>query len=161
MEKIYELIESLIKLLQEKKVYYSKINFITKSQQDAIKTSNDELLEKLVNEKQVVIDKLNCNDFEFLNNFNEMKKILNVDDISKANLEMYPKLKIVKELVAEIKKIGNEINETDNINRSSLNKEMEELRGEIEEITSRKKVSNAYANVYKQNEASYYFDRKK
>ena len=161
MQRIHELIENLIKLLEEKKIYYSKINSITNSQEIAIKEGNHELLEKLVNDKQEAIDNLNSNDYKFLDNFNEIKNILNVDDISKVSSEKYPKLKRIKELVIEIKKLGNEIYKTDNMNKLELNKEMEELRGEIEEITSRKKVSSAYSNVYKQNESSYYFDRKK
>lgn len=159
MENI-SLIQEMILISIKKLELMRNILDVTKRQSQFIELGKIDTVNKQIKLKDKYISEVNKLDIKFFSLYSKLKLNLNIDSIEKIDVEKYPQVKKLKEVVAEILKIMQEIKEIDDDNISRLNKDKNNLSNKLKGIRQGKKATNAYG-AYKNQVKSVFFDRKK
>lgn len=105
---------------------------LTKLQEKALQEEDIELFGKILNDRQILMDK--------------------IDNLHKE----YPELKLQKE-----EDVLNDIIFIDNMNNKEFKKKFKEVKNKLNQIRSRKKVNNAYNNPYDKSQGEgIFFDKR-
>ncbi|HOJ11383.1 MAG TPA: flagellar export chaperone FlgN [Clostridiales bacterium] len=178
---IEEYINQLDDLLEEKYESLIEILSLTRLQSDALEKEDVAALEKLVEEKQVKINKINLLDEKFSRIFEQVKrqfaidrideldesKELNITGAKNLNITGVKSLNItgVKSLKGKTSKIldiiNNEISVLEKKNNESILELMNRYKMEFKNIVSGKKALSAYNNNFSTHTPSFYIDKKK
>lgn len=153
-----ELIDELVNISEKKLEYLYNMLELTKFQREYIDEGNmiktDEILEK----KDELIKKIDKLDIEFLIKFSELKKKHNVDDINELDINVYPNLKILKDIIKNISSTLMSISILDDENNKYLKNSLEKIKLDLKKL---KKGKKAYKGYNKSIEESIFIDEKK
>lgn len=153
-----ELIDELVNINEKKLEYLYNMLELTKFQREYIDEENmiktDEILEK----KDELIKKIDKLDIEFLIKFSELKKKHNVDDINELDINVYPSLKILKDIIKNISSTLMSISILDDENNKYLKNSLEKIKSDLKKL---KKGKKAYKGYNKSIEESIFIDEKK
>lgn len=153
-----ELIDEIVNISEKKLEYLYNMLELTKFQREYIDEGNmiktDEILEK----KDELIKKIDKLDIEFLIKFSELKKKHNVDDINELDINVYPNLKILKDIIKNISSTLMSISILDDENNKYLKNSLEKIKLDLKKL---KKGKKAYKGYNKSIEESIFIDEKK
>ncbi|MCR2044773.1 flagellar export chaperone FlgN [Anaerosalibacter massiliensis] len=153
-----ELIDEIVNISEKKLEYLYNMLELTKFQREYIDEGNmiktDEILEK----KDELIKKIDKLDIEFLIKFSELKKKHNVDDINELDINVYPNLKILKDIIKNISSTLMSISILDDENNKYLKNSLEKIKSDLKKL---KKGKKAYKGYNKSIEESIFIDEKK
>ena len=158
-------IERLNELLQKKKALLLDILTLTQAQTEAITEEGLDGLNKLIDDKQAIIDGINKLDEEFGTYYQRLKSTLGItrlDQLDAAKLEggASDGAKQLKSLTAEILDVVRDISEIEKVNSQKSNKLLGQFGNEIKKINQGKKANNAYKSGAA-SAPSYFIDKKK
>lgn len=153
-------IERLIDLLKKKHVLLRSILSLTQAQVSQINEESIDKLQKLIDEKQHVIDDINSLDDEFNVYFTRLKSTLKINSLDELNAEELEGAKVLKEVTAGIISLIKEISELEKTNNEKSKELLGTLSGEIKKLNQGKKVNTGYVSK-PFNSASYFIDKKK
>lgn len=154
---LYRLSEGKYKLMEQ-------LLALTERQRETL-TTVDEVslnsLNRLIEEKQAVISKVDVLDKEFLEKFQALKAHLGVEDFSKVEGEPVPGFKALKSKVEEILEITQKIKELDDENTASAKAHMEVIKQELKTVRIGKQVSRSYGQKYNDHSQSIFIDKRR
>ncbi len=153
-------IERLIDVLKKKHVLLRSILSLTQAQSSQISEDSIEKLQKLIDEKQRVIEDINKLDDEFNVYFARLKTTLKISSLDELNAAGLEGAKLLKEITAGILKIITEISEMEKTNNEKSKELLGALGSEVKKINQGKRANNAYA-LKPMNTSSYFIDKKK
>ncbi|WP_139380264.1 flagellar export chaperone FlgN [Maledivibacter halophilus] len=154
------IIKKLIHISKEKKALMQNIFDLTNRQRRFLELEKIETVLKQIDLKDKYISEVDELDVKFYTLFNELKKNLAVDSIDKMDVEKYPQMKILKDIVKKILKLTEKIKIVDNQNINMLKQDMDEIRDKLKGVKKGQKATNAYG-AYKNQISSMFFDKKK
>ena len=160
MEDFNGIIVQLMELIDQKAELFSKIMEVTLEQKKDIEENAANKIEKLVSQKQSVIDNIDEIDKSFSERFNLLKKQLKVNTLEEVDFTKYPELRNLKLKVEEIMSIAQEIMHIEESNKKKLTAIMNDLKKEIKQINVGKKSIKAYEKPIINNDGIY-IDKKK
>ncbi|MBZ2174863.1 flagellar protein FlgN [Schnuerera sp. xch1] len=137
-------IDQLISLTKKKKQLLDNIINITKRQTGQIEKENMEGLDMSLNKKDNIIKQIDKLDREFLEVFSQVKKAHSVEDINQLDIEEYPNLKELKEVVQEVASTLLAISMIDKENSYSIKRKLEKTKLELRNIKKGKKAYKGY-----------------
>ncbi|MCX7748490.1 MAG: flagellar protein FlgN [Clostridia bacterium] len=153
-------IDRLREISGKKRLLLKDMVEITKKQSTAVHEDGIEELEKLVNQKQEIINSINETDDQFNVYFQRLKselKVKSLDEIKKPGLNG---VKELQEIIDSIMKMINEISTMEKQNSTKVKSLLDEFSEKIKKVSEGKKINSAYKPVVKQT-ASYFIDQKK
>jgi len=153
-------IERLIDILKKKHVLLRSILSLTQAQSSQINEDSIEELQKLIDEKQHVIDDINKLDEEFSVYFVRLKTTLKINSLDELNAAEVEGTRHLKEITAGIINLITEISEIEKTNDDKSKEVLGKLGGEIKKINQGLKVNSTYS-PRPANTASYFIDKKK
>ncbi|HHV59524.1 MAG TPA: flagellar protein FlgN [Clostridiaceae bacterium] len=153
-------IEELIGLLESKQKLLQTILSLTQEQARAIDEENVEELEKMVEEKQVHIDRINIIDKEFNFIYAEFKEKFGSLDINNAKDLEVREVKRLKDEVAKTMELIKSIFAIEESNNDKAGKLLQKISDSLKSISQTKKVTNAYDQKAYQVQP-HYIDKKK
>lgn len=151
-------IDKLISLSKEKKQLIDEMYNLTKTQKREIEKEDMDNLNNILDEKDKLIQKTNKIDVEFLTIFSQIKKDENIKNIDELDVELYPNLKALKEVVTEISSTLVAISLLDEENSKNIIEQIEETKMELKRV---KEGQRAYKKYHKPIEGSILIDEKK
>lgn len=151
-------IDQLISLTKKKKQLLDNIINITRTQTGQIEKENMEDLDMSLNKKDNIIKQIDKLDREFLEVFSQIKKTHSVEDINQLDIEEYPNLKELKEVVQEVASTLLAISMIDKENSHSIKEKLEKTKLELKNI---KKGRKAYRGYNTKTTESMLIDEKK
>jgi len=158
MIQIKEKVEELKSNLNNKLIKLNKIFDITKKQTDVINNYNVDELNKLIDQKQVLINEINELDKVFEDKFAKIKKLLGVDSLEQStdNLQEF---KVIQVFITEIKDVVKRIMELEMHNSFIA----EQYQKQIKESMQNSKKDIRALNGYNSNnvQSSVFIDKKK
>lgn len=155
-----DIINSLIKLSEEKILHLMRILDYTKKQNEVIVNENMERLEKYIEKKQKEIDIIKGLDDRFAEEYNKLIEVLKVDSLDEVNISEYTNIKRLKTTIIKITELLNSISEVEKTNKASMNENFRKLKGKLKKVKKGKKVTKGY-NGYKNMQESIFFNKRK
>lgn len=139
-----ELIDNLISISKEKKQLLEEIHDFTKKQREGIKKEDMGKLNDILDEKDHIIKKINELDISFLTTFSQIKKEEGIENIDQIDVDKYPNLKKLKEIVKEISSSLIAISLLDEENNKNIKAKLEETKKELRRVKDGKKAYKGY-----------------
>ncbi|KAB3539651.1 flagellar protein FlgN [Alkaliphilus pronyensis] len=124
---------------------------LTIAQKEALTNKEDQginLLNQIIEEKQSLIDIVNQLDHDFITNYEAIKKLLKIDSFEECTEEPVKGFKQLKDTVNEIVNVTKDISQLDKENMEMANSNMNELKAQLKNIKTGKKVINSYNRKY-------------
>jgi len=153
-------ITELVSLIDKKKQLFDNIMDITLEQKKDIDENAANNIEKLVNQKQSVIESIDEIDKSFSEKFNLLKKQLKINTLEEIDFSKYPEMKNLKRKVVEITAMAQDIMIIEESNKKKLVSIISGLKNEIKQINQGKKSIKAYEKPNINNDGIY-IDKKK
>ena len=151
-------IDKLISLSKEKKQLIDEMHNCTKVQKKEIDKENMDSLNYILDEKDKLIQKINKIDIEFLTIFSQIKKAEGIENIDELDINEYPNLKELKEIIKDISSTLVAISLLDEENNKNMKKRIEKTKMELKKVKEGKRAYKAYN---KPIEGSILIDEKK
>lgn len=153
-------ISRLIEILVKKQALLQEISGFTRLQKEALLAENYNELEILIAKKQARIDAIDKLDEQFSVYSERLKSIVGVSSFDELPQYHIPGTKELKENVAKVFGLLNEIKALESENTGKMNAEISILKDKIKQTNSFKKVNTAY-NSPRPVINNHYFDTKK
>ena len=139
-----ELIDELISISKQKNQLLDKMCKFTKGQREEIKKENMENVDGILNKKDAIIEKINRLDVSFLTIFSQIKKDEGIEDIAELDINKYPNLRELKEIIRAISSSLMAISLLDEENNKIIKEKLEETKMELRRIKDGKKAYKGY-----------------
>lgn len=156
MEK--NLVDEMIRISNEKLKLLNVILDLTKLEREYIDKEDMDKINGILDEKDNVINRIDKLNIQFLTCFSQLKKENNVNELDELEIEDYPNLKELKEVVIEIKSTFMAISLIDDENNKEMAKGLEKIKANLKII---KKGQKAYKGYNKTLNESILIDEKK
>ncbi|SHH37096.1 flagellar protein FlgN [Sporanaerobacter acetigenes] len=156
MEK--NLVDEMIRISNEKLKLLNVILDLTKLEREYIDKEDMDKINGILDEKDNVINRIDKLNIQFLTCFSQLKKENNVNELDELEIEDYPNLKELKEVVIEIKSTFMAISLIDDENNKEMAKGLEKIKANLKSI---KKGQKAYKGYNKTLNESILIDEKK
>jgi hypothetical protein len=155
----------LNELMLAKKNILTEIFSLTKAQTDTITEDSLDDLKKLIDEKQIKIDKMLELDDDFETYFGRLKSVLGISKLSELDAAKLDPASAegaaaLKETIGEIMELAGRITELEKINDQKSNKLLDRFGEEIRKINQSKRANLAYKPI-QPIAPSYFIDKKK
>lgn len=137
-------VDEMLKISNEKLVFLNKIMDLTKEQKMVIDKSNMERLNSIMDEKDLLMKRIDELDVKFITNFAELKRENGVEELDDIDSSKYPNLVELKELVKEITSTIMAISVLDEKNNVFLREELEKIKHNMRTLKKGQKVYNGY-----------------
>ncbi len=137
-------IDKLISLSKEKNQLINEMYGFTKAQKQEIEKEDINKLNTLLDEKDILIKKINQIDIEFLNIFSQIKKEEKVENIYDLDVKKYPNLKDLKDIVTEISSTLMAISLLDEENNKNMKKRIEQTKLELKRVKEGQRAYKKY-----------------
>lgn len=154
-----KLIRQLNSISKRKLDLLQEIEACTFKQGECIKSGKLDEVEKIIEEKQKLMNKIDKLDSEFAVYAGELKKILNISSFESLPDFNMAGTKELKEVVEKIYAVLGRIKKMDGENTALVKKELSQTGDRITHTNTFKKVSKAYGPSKPVN-PSYFFDKK-
>lgn len=153
-------LENLISSLKKKNSLLLEMLAITKAEANSIEKDDTDSLNKLLTQKNSIIQSIDILDEAFNNEYNALKKELKVGSLEQAS-------ELPRDLLAELKKetkgifeLIKEISDIHEANKQKAKEIKNDLATEIKKINNSMQATNAYRGN-SQFQGSYFIDKKK
>lgn len=153
-------VEKLLENSQKKYKYLEDMLKLTEQLSAVMTEEGMDTLEKLIADRQAVIEKVDKLDEEFNVYFSRLKHELKVNSLDELKDTNIKGLRELKDVVAKIMDILKEMSQIDKKNNDEAKKLFDSLGTEIKKINQGKMVNTAYYPKQVQTE-SYFIDKKK
>lgn len=137
-------IDKLISLSKEKNQLINEMYGFTKAQKQEIEKEDINKLNTLLDEKDILIKKINQIDIEFLNIFSQIKKEEKVENIYDLDVKKHPNLKDLKDIVTEISSTLMAISLLDEENNKNMKKRIEQTKLELKRVKEGQRAYKKY-----------------
>ncbi len=154
-------IEKMAELLGKKKQLLQEMLTLTKAQTPVIAADSLDKLQKLVEDKQGLIDRINELDDEFTAYMDKLKSAVGISKLDDIDISRFPAAVRLKQGVSVVLDLVREISEIEKINSVKSNKLLEQLGSQIQKINQGKKINNAYSSQNAAVTSSLFLDKKK
>jgi len=155
-----ELINSMISILDEKKVMLEKMLDLTNKQTSVISVNDLIALGGIIEEKQSLIERIDKIDEVFNKNFEKLKVLLNIKNLEEIGDDKLPELKKLQAAVKGIIDIVDHITYVEDYNNKKTKEILKDISKKLDTISKGKKAYNAYEKKDKKS-PSYFIDKKK
>jgi len=152
--------KEILDIISKKRDYLNQMLIITNEQTEAIESEQDKKLGQLIDQKQILINSIDVLDKVFLEKMEIIKKYYNVSSLEDIK-ENTDELKLMQNGVLEINEIIKKIFSKEKENSVKLNKEFDDIKDKLKEISGSKKAASAYGRHDAQNSGGVFFDNKK
>ncbi|WP_130805955.1 flagellar protein FlgN [Senegalia massiliensis] len=152
-------IEKLNSLLSDKKILLEDFFKLTIVQKKLIENNDIDKLNRIINNKENLIEKINGLDVKFLEIYNNIKEIEGIDDLSQLSIDKSYLVKL-KELTSKCEKLMKSIKAQDDENNTMIKSEFEDIKKNLREIKRGKTTTNKYYNKMPSS-GGYFIDSKK
>lgn len=123
-----ENVKGMIELSSEKKALLIQILKLTKTQSDLIENEKIDDLSIVLVQKENLMQEIDILDKKFLSLYNAIKSDEGIDSLEKINIEKYANLKSLKEVVAEINSVLNDISIIDRNNTIKMKSQVDKIK---------------------------------
>jgi len=154
-----EEINKLVQLLDNKNMLLDDFYRLTLAQKKLIEDTDMEKLNRLVNNKEKIIQNIDKLDVEFVEKFNEVKDKYNITDLTELNVEKIYLLRL-QEVTKKCNDKMMEIAELDKKNSENMKSKFDDVKTKLREIKRGKTTTNKYYNKG-QSTGGYFIDSKK
>lgn len=137
-------IDELISLSREKNQLINEMYNFTKVQKEEIKKEDMDNLNKILDNKDNLIKEINKLDRTFLTIFSQIKKDENIENIDELDVQLYPNLKELKDIVTEISSTLVAISLLDEENNNNIKKKIEETKMELRKVKDGQRAYKGY-----------------
>lgn len=137
-------IDELISLSREKNQLINEMYNFTKGQKEEIKKEDMDNLNKILDNKDNLIKEINKLDRTFLTIFSQIKKDENIENIDELDVQLYPNLKELKDIVTEISSTLVAISLLDEENNNNIKKKIEETKMELRKVKDGQRAYKGY-----------------
>lgn len=155
---IFGKIEKMIELSKMKKKYLTEVLQLTKDQRNFIENDDMDGLSKVMENKDILMKKVDLLDMDFLSTYNQIKEMENVDSLEKINPIKYKNLGELQEVIGNINIILSNISLIDKENTRIMKGNLEEIKSGLKQV---KEVKKAYKGYNYEPTASILLDEKK
>lgn len=139
-----ENMKRMLEISLEKKSLLIKILELTKVQGDTIDKEQIEDLDRILIQKEKLMEEIDNLDREFLSNYNSIKSAEGIDSLDKIDIQKYASLKSLKEAVAEINTILNEISSIDRNNTIKMKSQVDKIKSDLKQVKQAKRAYKGY-----------------
>ena len=144
-------------LTQAKKDNLNALLELTQSQQESIEAENTENLIAMVEEKQVIIDKIDQNDKEYEEVFAAMKETMGISSLEGVKSTDFLKL---QDETRELVSIINSIQDLEKENSRKLQEQMNELKTKMKQVQQGKQSIKGYGGKTPEGDG-HFIDKKR
>ena len=137
-------IDKLISLSKQKNQIINEMYGFKKAQKKEIEKEDINNLNKILDEKDKLIKRINQIDIEFLNIFSQIKKEEKVENIYDLDANKYPNLKDLKDIVTEISSTLMAISLLDEENNKNMKKRIEKTKLELKRVKEGQRAYKKY-----------------
>ncbi|WP_341537381.1 flagellar protein FlgN [Schnuerera ultunensis] len=117
---------------------------MTKDQKEEIERENMENLNRIMDEKDSLMKKIDELDLSFITIFSQIKKEHSIEGIDELSLEEYPNLTKLKEVVKEVSSTLMTISLMDDKNTGAMKERLEQTKIELRKLKEGKKAYKGY-----------------
>lgn len=139
-----ENVKGMIELSSEKKALLIQILKLTKTQSDLIENENIDDLSIVLVQKEKLMQEIDILDKKFLSLYNSIKSDEGIDSLEKINIEKYANLKSLKEVVAEINSVLNDISIIDRNNTIKMKSQVDKIKSDLKQVKQAKRAYKGY-----------------
>ncbi|MCF6465254.1 flagellar protein FlgN [Clostridium sp. Cult2] len=139
-----ERIAELISITKEKNRLLNSMYNISKKQMDKIEKEDMDSLTNIMDNKDRLMKKIDKLDLSFITIFSQIKKENSIDSIDELNLEEYPNLGELKEVVKEVSSTLMTISLLDEKNTQAMKERLEQTKLELRKLKEGKKAYKGY-----------------
>ena len=151
----------MTELLVEKRSLLTEILKLTREQTSVIEEGSLDKLQKLIEEKQKRIDKIDKLDEKFTVYMEKLKAAAGVKDLGELEAARFPGAEGLKQATAEVMTLLGEISSVEKVNNAKSKELLEKLGSQIKRLNQAKKLSNAYNKPDAAGPSSFFVDKKK
>lgn len=153
-------IERLREISDKKYKLMSELLVLTREQSFTINEEGLDELDKLIAQKQTIIDEMSALDEEFDICFRELKSMLNINSLDELQGSGIKGIKELQETISKIMEVVKETIDLEKENRDKVKSLLDAFGNEIKKLNQGKRASSAY-NPGPIQSPSYFIDRKK
>lgn len=153
-----EKIDELISISQEKAKLLEDMRQYAVAQREYIEKEDMDGLNQILDDMDNLIKRIDKLDLSFLNIFSQIKKDENVENIDELDLDKYPNLNKLKEIVTEISSTLMALSLLDKENNKNMKQKLESTKMELKKV---KEGQRAYKGYNKSVTGSMMIDEKK
>lgn len=139
-----ENVKGMIELSSEKKALLIQILKLTKTQSDLIENEKIDDLSIVIVQKEKLMQEIDILDKKFLSLYNSIKSDEGIDSLEKINIEKYANLKSLKEVVAEINSVLNDISIIDRNNTIKMKSQVDKIKSDLKQVKQAKRAYKGY-----------------
>lgn len=139
-----ENVKGMIELSSEKKALLIQILKLTKTQSDLIENEKIDDLSIVLVQKENLMQEIDILDKKFLSLYNAIKSDEGIDSLEKINIEKYANLKSLKEVVAEINSVLNDISIIDRNNTIKMKSQVDKIKSDLKQVKQAKRAYKGY-----------------
>ncbi|SES85984.1 FlgN protein [Natronincola peptidivorans] len=158
--KTEEVTNYLLRLTEAKLVLMKDLLKVTTEQSRILQTDEVEMLDSLIQQKQVIIEKINVLDKEFAEKYEMLKKELGVANLQELEGEAAESFKDLKEKIEKVIEVIEEIHLLDHANTEKIKENIAAAKKNIKTIKTGKKAVSGYNSTYNEGH-SIFMDKKK
>lgn len=152
------IIDKMIELSEGKKRYLTEILRLTKKQKGFIENEDMDELNKIMSEKEKLMESIDLLDVDFLSLYKEIGQEENIDTIDKINSIKYNNLGELQGIIGNINIILSNISVIDNQNTEIMKNNLENIKSGLRHV---KEVKKAYKGYNYEMAGSILIDEKK
>lgn len=150
-----ELINDLERIVEKKLELFQELNRITLNQRDDIQNNQGDNLEPLVQEKQIIIDRIDRLDESFLRGYKILRDELQLDTLNKEDGVRHPELGNIKSTIQKIMELAQSIMELEKSNNAQLEEIFNNVKKELKQLNTGKRSLKAYEAAPVYNDGVY------
>jgi len=150
----------MTELVSAKKQLLTEMLKLTNAQTPVIKEGSLDELQKLIEEKQKLIDQIDKLDIGFSNYLEQLKAATGVSKLEEIDVSRYPGAIQLKQATAEVLEIVREISGIEKVNSEKSKELLKQLGSQIQRINQGRKINNAYSKPKPAGTPSFFMDKK-
>lgn len=152
------ILDRMIKLSKDKKVFLREILKLTKDQKVFIQDEDMDGINNIISQKEKLMSSIDLLDINFLSLYKEVKELEDINSLDEINVNKYSNLKELKESIGNINILLSNISVIDKENTEIMKNNLENIKLGLKHV---KEVKKAYKGYNYESEASILIDEKK
>ncbi len=141
-----ELIAYLIKLSDGKLFLIKQLLTLTQQQSEGLESEEVEKLNKVINQKQNIIDRIDVLDKEFVDKYDILKRVFSIDKLENLQSDDKNSIRLLQDKIKEIENLTEKIQKIDKMNIERLKQNMESVKQQLKKVKYGKRISKGYGN---------------
>lgn len=159
MDEIKKIVDLIVDLIERKNEMLSDLYKLTLAQKKLIESMDMDRLNRIIRNKEKIIEKIDKIDDKFLKEYQGIKEKYNIDELTELNVEKNYLIRL-KEATKKCSDKVMEISEMDKKNSNIMSDRFDNVKTKLKEIKRGKTTTNKYYNKSPQT-GGYFIDSKK